>query len=77
MNALIDAVSTNLVQHLTSIGVGSGVLFFAVVHNMPENPPASMQEYWTWVRDSLQTAIPVRQARPHPTQPDTPANSTK
>jgi len=74
MNALLDAVAYNLYQHLTTIGVGSGVLFFAIVHNMPEIPPASMQEYWTWVRDSLQTAIPVRQGRNNrPTLPANPA----
>lgn len=71
MNELLTAIGHNLAQHLTSLGVGSGVLFFAVIHNMPEKPPTSMQEYWTWVRDSLQTSIPVRQAASHanPTQP--------
>lgn len=69
MNQLLNAIAANLYQHLTTIGVGSGVLFFAVIHNMPPEPPSSMQEYWTWVRDSLQTAIPVRQARQqNPTQ---------
>ncbi len=78
MNALLNAIGQNLLQHLTSIGVGSGVLFFAIVHNMPENPPTSMQEYWTWVRDALQTSIPVRQGRqPNPQQPVSPAQEQK
>lgn len=70
MNELMNAIGQNLAQHLTSIGVGSGVFLFSFIHNMPEAPPSSMQEYWTWVRDSLQTAIPIRQARQaNPTLP--------
>jgi len=63
MHELLDALAKDFLAHLTSVGVGSGVLFFAIIHNMPEHPPANMQEYWTWVRDSLQSAIPVRQPR--------------
>ena len=63
MHEILDAIAKDFLTHLTSIGVGSGVLFFAIIHNMPEHPPVNMQEYWTWVRDSLQSAIPVRQPR--------------
>jgi len=53
-------VANNLSTHLAAEG-GVGVLLFGVfVHTMPPQLPSSLQEYWTWVRDALQTALPVR-----------------
>ena len=74
MNAILDNIAKNWQVYTAS----AGVLFVAFVSCMPKNPPASMVEYWTWVREALQTAIPA--ARPHinhdepnPTKPVEPA----
>ena len=64
MNALIEHIS----QHLATYGVGGGVLIVAAISCMPEKIPFSAQECWTWLRASLQTAIPARTS--HPTLPD-------
>jgi hypothetical protein len=38
---------------------GLSVLFVAGVCVMPPAFPKSFQEWWTWLRDTLQTAIPA------------------
>ena len=68
-------VLNNLSDHAAASGIGSGLLFFVFVHTMPENPPAKMQDYWTWIRDALQTLTPARYG--HPTQPVEPAQEHK
>lgn len=60
MNELLNAIGHSVTQNLGSIGVGTLVIAVALVHNMPEKLPTSIQDFWTWLRGSLQTAIPVR-----------------
>ena len=66
--ALVDHIMANYV----AIEAAAGVLFVAFVSNMPKTPPASMVEYWQWVRDSLQTAIPAARAQHAAQQPENP-----
>lgn len=70
MNAITSALLDHISQNWVPISAAAGVLFVAVVSCMPPNPPTSMTEYWRWVRESLQTAIPA--ARRNHTEP--PAN---
>jgi hypothetical protein len=55
-----EAVGLDLLQHLRSIGIGSGALFVVFIHTMPRRPPESMVEYWEWVREALQTLLPIK-----------------
>ena len=68
-------VINNVSNHAEAGGIGSGLLFFVLVHTMPSKPPATFQEYWTWVREALQTLTPARYGRP--TEPEEPAQEQK
>lgn len=57
-----------IVQHHITSNLPEYLIFFsallvAIVCTMPENPPASIREWWKWMRDSLQTAVPAARAR--------------
>ncbi len=79
----LQAISSELARHAQAYGLGSGVLLLAVVARWPETIPHSAQEWWTWARDSFQTAMPIphnlvprrptAQASSDPTQPVGPA----
>ncbi len=82
MNPLLGALGRYALEHLASIGVGAGIVAVSAIHNMPPQPPHSLRwidaDLWTWTRDTLQTAIPIRQVNPsHPTPPASPAESSK
>lgn len=79
MNEFLQAVghlgailANDLAQHIQAVGIGSGALFFVIVNCMPPNPPKTIQDYWTWVRDALQTLTPARYHQ-NPQQPAEPA----
>lgn len=80
MNLLAQAAANLLnaiVLHWQADAIGGGVLFAAIVTNMPARMPASLQDYWDWVRESLQTAIPVRRPTQHNLNPNNPAQPEK
>ena len=57
----------HIAQHLAAYGFGSGLLILGLITTMPESVPVSFQDFWTWMRHALQTAVPA--ARQKPTQP--------
>lgn len=72
------AILNHLEQNWAAISAAAAVLFIAAVSCMPPDPPSTMTEYWRWVRESLQTAIPAARrnnnhADPPPIQPEGPA----
>lgn len=46
-------------RHWQAYGAGSGVVLVAAVASIPEKPPSTLQEWWTWMRTTLQTALPI------------------
>ena len=60
MNELLNAIGHSIVQNLGYEEGVAGLLVAVAIHNMPATIPKTLQEIWTWVRDSLQTALPVR-----------------
>ena len=72
MNAW-KALGENMVGHWGEYAATLGVLGVAVVSCIPERVPKSLQEWWTWMRESLQTAIPAAR---HPVFPPGPATET-
>ena len=72
MSAFWQAV----IAHWQSLGLGSGVLIFAIIACWPEKIPACAQDWWTWARSSFQTAIPTR-VHPSTQPPTTPTEPTK
>lgn len=78
MNVLASALMDHIQQNWVAISAAGGVLFVAVVSCMPPDPPASIRDYWHWVRESLQTAIPAARRNhtdppPNPQPPAEPA----
>lgn len=55
-----------MAQHMAAYGIGSGVLIVAIITTWPQVPPKTWMDWWTWIRDALQTAIPARPAHRQP-----------
>ena len=65
MNAILNNLSSNLVNNSGVYIAGLIALAAAVVGTMPELRPKSLDELWTWARYALQTVVPSpRGARP-------------
>ena len=57
-------------NHWTQMGLGGGVLGIAAIHTMPKVRPRTLDEFYAWIRDAFQTAIPAGRAKevsPDPT----------
>jgi len=72
---LANAVTNNLPEWI----IFGGAVAIASVCMMPKNRPKSIDDWWTWFRDTLQTAVPAARAqREHSlTETVTPTTSTK
>ncbi len=81
MNSIGQAIAAHITANLATILTAGGILFVAFVSCMPIDPPSSLVEYWRWVRESLQTAIPAARRNhiepPNPSQPVIPAQPPK
>lgn len=60
-----------LALHWEGIAAGASPLIVAAIHTMPESAPGWIkhvfsQDMWTWLRDALQTMIPLTR---HPSTP--------
>jgi hypothetical protein len=65
-----QALQTQITANLPEYLIFASALSIAIVCAMPEKIPSSFQELWTWLRNSLQTAVPA--ARLNHTQPSNP-----
>lgn len=72
MHPIESIVLGYLQKDWAAIAASAGVLFVAFVSCMPLDPPASITEYWRWVRESLQTAIPAARRNNHQDPPPNP-----
>lgn len=52
-----------LLDHWGYIAGGLSVYLAALITSMPESIPNSLQSWWSWLRLSLQSAIPVHIVR--------------
>ena len=66
----------NIERNWADYTAGLSVLFVAGVCVMPPKFPKSFQEWWTWLRDTLQTAIPAARHK-EPVLPQDPATDSK
>lgn len=59
-------IITDLVHHFEmhaeGYGVGIGAVVLSTAKNWPEMIPKSAQDWWTWMRNSVQTALPISRA---------------
>ena len=78
------ALQQNIAGHVTEYVTLAGALFVAFVCTWPAKIPTSIQEWWTWLRDAFQTAVPAARMNhsqqvppPNPQPPVGPGQSTK
>ena len=60
---VLEAWRQHVIQHLAEYLTTVGLLFVAFVCTMPQKIPQAAQDWWTWCRDGLQTAVPAARAR--------------
>ena len=58
-----------LINHIDNILVALGMLGLAIINSMPAKCPSSFAEVYSWLRDSLQTAIPINRRTINPPTP--------
>jgi hypothetical protein len=68
MDGLEASILTELRRHLATYGIGSGVLLLGVIQHIPKAPPKSIQDWWTWMRESLMTVLPINRTASTQTQ---------
>lgn len=81
-NPILEAILSHVSKNWEAYSAGAGALALATIICMPVKFPRSLDDWWTWLRNSLQTAIPARHAPasidpPNPIQPATPAQPPK
>ena len=69
MQAFLDMV----MHHLTAAGFGGGVLIVALISCLPAKRPRSVDDWYSYFREALQTAIPAARHHQDPQQPEGPA----
>lgn len=85
MNAILIQLGSFLAAHETLLTAGISALFVAAVCTMPAKAPLipadhPIQDVWTWIRDTLQTAVPAARMNhangqnQNPLRPADPAN---
>jgi hypothetical protein len=60
MNALWNAIAAQVATHLPEVEAVVAALLIAGIFAIPEKIPTSLQEWWTWFRDTLQGAVPMK-----------------
>lgn len=73
------ALQQHIARNIEGYGALASAIAIACVCMMPKNRPKSIDDWWTWFRDTLQTAVPAARAqREHSlTETVTPTTSTK
>lgn len=67
-----NAIAEHIARHGEAYGTAAVGLALAVAKNIPELIPKSAQDWWTWMRSSVQTALPISRTST-PQQPVGPA----
>lgn len=70
---ICQAIGEHIARHSEAYGTGGIALFLSVAKNAPPLIPKSAQDMWTWMRDSVQTALPISRNNPNPSSPVAPA----
>lgn len=71
--SILSAIGGHITRNSGSYGTVAIAAGLAVAKNIPAQIPKSAQELWTWMRDSVQTALPISRSNPVPTPPVAPA----
>jgi hypothetical protein len=60
-----EALRLHIVAHLTEYISLVSLLVIAFICTMPEMFPKTWQDWWSWLRNGLQTATPAARAQSH------------
>lgn len=64
IHPILDAIQQHILKNMPEYVIGISALSIATVVTMPPLIPKSLQDWWNWIRNALQTAIPAaRSAR--------------
>lgn len=78
MNDLWNALAQQVASHLVEVMAGGAAILISGVYSIPEQFPTTLQAWWTWFRDTLQGAVPLKfQKANHPNPQPTPAQPEK
>lgn len=61
------ALQEHLLRNFPEYLIFLSALSIAAVVTMPELIPKSLQDWWTWFRNALQTAVPAARNHQNPT----------
>lgn len=73
MNDLWNALATQAAAHLIEIEAALAALAISFIFSMPESFPKTLQAYWSWFRDTLQGAVPMKFQKTNHANPTNPA----
>ena len=78
MNALWQAIGAQIMGHLVAIEAALGTFAISAIFAWPVEVPQCFKRFidpalWTWARDAVQGAIPLKFRDPHPSTPQQPA----
>lgn len=68
-----STIGGHVTRHSEAYGTGAIAGGLSIAKNMPPSIPKSPQELWTWIRDSVQTALPISRNNSNPILPVPPA----
>ena len=71
IDACFQCILHALAAHPAQVEGGAAVLLFAFISSLPAQRPKSLDDWYAYFRESLQSAIPV--GRVHPVNPPPPA----
>jgi hypothetical protein len=77
---VLMAIQDHLQRNMEAYLALASAITIAGVCMMPKNRPKSIDDWWTWLRDTLQTAVPAARAQREVhslTETTTPTASTK
>lgn len=69
MNGIWQALIAHISKNWEAYSSATGLIVLAGIAMMPEKRPQTLDEWWAWFRNTLQTATPARFHPPsNPTQ---------
>jgi hypothetical protein len=73
MDACLHCILRALAAHPAQFESAAAVLLFAFVSSLPAERPKTLDDWYAYLRESLQSAIPVGRHPVNPTPPAAPA----
>jgi hypothetical protein len=75
MTGFWNAVLTHIEKNWEAYSAAASLVGLGAISNMPHNRPKTLDDLWTWLRGTLQTASPTRAGTPLPPQPSDPTQA--